>query len=218
VRARGTPSVPRSRCGLAALGLVSIGLVTTANRSASLLAPRWTWLPDSCVLSFLACCGMYLAIRPERPFARPVPGTDWARVRRITLLWLGLWLTASVIAGLVAGHWMRYRLSHGSAQLIGFLVLGPAQEELLFRGAIYELAERSRLGAGVWPPIIASSVLFSLHHLQLHGYHLTLQALLQMGFTLPMGVVFGLLRAESRSLWPGLGAHVLTNMPGAAGS
>jgi membrane protease YdiL (CAAX protease family) len=203
--------------GLAVLGLLSVGLVTSANRSTYFLVPHWTWLPDSCLPSFLACVASYLAIRPARPFARPLPDTDWPRVRRITLLWLVLWLAGSAIGGLAAGHWIRYRLSYGPAQMVAFLLVAPAQEEFLFRGAIYELAERSQLGVGPWPPIVVSTLFFSLHHLQLHGYHLTSSALLQLGFALPMGIVFGLLRAETRSLWPGLGAHVLTNLPGVMG-
>jgi membrane protease YdiL (CAAX protease family) len=60
-----------------------------------------------------------------------------------------------------------------------------------------------------------TTVPFALQHFQFHPYHLTPAALLQVGFTVPMGLVFGRLRQESGSLWPGLAVHVLTNLPGA---
>jgi len=118
---------------------------------------------------------------------------------------------------MVAGHWVRYRLAGGPGQLVGFLLLGPLQEELLFRGAIFELAERARIASGARGAILVSAVLFALHHLQLHGFVLNRASLIQVGFALPMGLVFGLFRAESGSLWPGLALHVATNLPGAVG-
>jgi membrane protease YdiL (CAAX protease family) len=119
---------------------------------------------------------------------------------------------------MAAGHWIRYRLANGTGQIIGFLLFGPAQEELLFRGAIYELTKRSSHGTSSLAPILVSSIMFSLHHLQLHGYHLSGAAALQLAFTLPMGLVFASLRAASDSLWPGFALHVLTNLPGVFGS
>ncbi len=116
---------------------------------------------------------------------------------------MALPLLGSALAALVAGHWIRYRLAHGPCQLLGFLFLGPAQEELLFRGALYELVERSRLPAGPGAPVFLSTLFFALHHLQLYGFAMTSSALAQVGFAVPMGVALGLLRAESQSLWPG---------------
>jgi len=42
-------------------------------------------------------------------------------------------------------------------------------------------------------------------------------ALGQVAFAFPMGLVFGSLRRGSQSIWPGLGLHFLTNLPGAFG-
>jgi len=111
-----------------------------------------------------------------------------------------MWLTGCALAAVAAGHWIRYRLAHGPAQLAGFLLVGPLQEELLFRGAIYELAARSRLGGRPRAPILISTAFFALHHLQLHGFALAPAALAPVGFAIPMGIVFGALRAESETL------------------
>jgi membrane protease YdiL (CAAX protease family) len=102
-------------------------------------------------------------------------------------------------------------------QLLGFLALGPLQEELLFRGAIFELAQRSRFGTDSRAAIWISTIFFALHHLQLHGFEFNWAALVQIGFAMPMGLVFGAIRAETDSLWPGLAVHVATNLPGAIG-
>lgn len=194
---------------------LSVCFVTTVNRAVGQLLSI-SWIPDTCIASTLACLGLYLAIRPARPFRLPLQSTNWRRVRRLSVTWLAVWLVASGIGALVAGHWIHYRLASTVPQIVGFLVLGPFQEELLFRGVIFELAERSTLG-GAWFPVLVSTVFFSLHHLQLHGYVLTSAALSQIAFAIPMGLVFGALRAETESLWPSFVVHVLTNLPGAIG-
>jgi len=206
-----------ARIWLVPLGLISLGLVTTVNRLAGRLAPDVAWLPDSCIASLAVCIAVYLAIRPARPFAPPLPTTPWPRVLRLSIGWLVLWLALSAIAASAAGHWLRYRLANGPSEIIAFVIIGPLQEELLFRGAIFELAERSALTRDTLAPVAISSILFALHHFQLHGYHLTPAALLQAGFALPMGWVFGTLRAQSASIWPAFVVHVLTNVPGVFG-
>ncbi len=207
----------RTRLALGAVALASLGLVTTVNRFALTLVPGAPWLPDTCAASLIACVAIYFAIRPAHPFARPSRDTRWPRIARVAGVSLVVWLAGSVVASMASGHWVRYRLANSPEQLVGFLLLGPLQEEILFRGAIYELAERNRLGVGPWPPILVATTSFALHHLQLHGFALSRAALGQVGFAVPMGIAFGLLRAESRSLWPGLALHVLTNVPGAFG-
>jgi membrane protease YdiL (CAAX protease family) len=174
------------------------------------------WIADSCLASALVCVAIYVAIRPERPFAVPLKSTNWGRVRRISVIWLALWVGTSALAALEHGHWVRYRLAETFPELIAFVAIGPFQEEVLFRGSIFELAQRSGF-TGTWPPVLVSTVFFSLHHFQLHNYAINSASLLQVGFTIPMGVVFGLLRAESASLWPSLAVHILTNLPGALG-
>jgi membrane protease YdiL (CAAX protease family) len=86
----------------------------------------------------------------------------------------------------------------------------------MFRGTLFELAERSfpgNEGAPVW----ITSVFFSLQHFQLHGYRADRAALTQVAFTFPMGLVFATLRRRSQSLWPAFVVHILTNLPSAFG-
>ena len=214
----GTIRTSVARLLLTIVCVLSIALVTTVNRAAGHLVPSLPWLPDTCLASSLVCVGIYLAVRPARPFGRPPPHVDWRSIIRIGSIWLGLWLLGSAIVGIAVGHWVRYRLANGPAQLVGFLALGPFQEEVLFRGTIFELAERSRLRCGSRIPIMTSAVFFGLHHFQLHQYRFTSAAVSQVGFALAFGVFLGRIRAEARSIWPGLLLHFLTNLPGAFGS
>ncbi|HEY1768876.1 MAG TPA: CPBP family intramembrane glutamic endopeptidase [Chthoniobacterales bacterium] len=208
------------RVELVLLCLISLGLITTTNgiaySVAQKLAPSLTWLAETCIASLIVCVVVYLSIRPARPFAMPRPDTDWRRVLRLSSVWLVVWLLGSAARAAQVGHWVAY--AHGAAAIAAFLIFGPLQEEFLFRGAIFELAKRAFPSSRAFLPILISSVFFSLHHFELHGYRATPAALLQVGFTFPMGIVFGALRSESGSLWPALILHFFTNLPGCFGS
>ena len=95
--------------------------------------------------------------------------------------------------------------------MLAFLIFGPLGEELLFRGLVFGCAR------AIWPSsastaVLSSTIAFSLHHIALHtaprGF-----AMIQLLFTIPMGVVFALLRERTGSIWPGLLVHVATNLP-----
>jgi len=123
-------------------------------------------------------------------------------------------MVGSVLNALLHGSWQPY--ATGTAAVLGFLVFGPIAEELLFRGAVFELAKR------VFPqstaaPIAISAVLFSAYHLQIPGYEVTPFVLFQLAFTLPLGVVLATLRTWTGSLWPGLLLQIVTNAPHALG-
>ena len=211
---------PRYAAGmLLALSAVSLFLTTLVNGAAArmleILHPGCSCYARACIPSALVAMASYLMIRPSRPFALPDPNTPWVRVLRLSTLWQATWLLASVAYALFRGGWTAY--ATGPALLIAFLLLGPLWEELLFRGAIFELAERA-VPASSLAPILLSSLLFSVHHMELHGFALTSAARLQVAFTFPMGLVFGKVRALSNSVWPGFLLHVLTNLPHAFGS
>ena len=202
------------------LACSSLGLVTTVNRLGgrelyALTGTRLLWMAELCVPSLLVCLLIYLASRPSRPFAYPSPEASRPRLFRLAARWLLIWLAASAAAAGLVGHWIRY--ADGVLALACFVLVAPLQEELLFRGTLFELAERGWPGRSSWHPVLLTTVPFALQHLQFHQFHLTTVALLQLGFTIPMGIVFGRLRAESGSLWPGLAVHILTNLPGAFG-
>ena len=209
-----------NRMVLAAICFVSLGLVTTVNRSwyfvAWQLFPGAAWLAETCTASFVVCVVIYLSIRPARPFGLPRSDTNWSRILRVSAIWMAIWLSASAVAAVHMGHWIAY--PSGAAAISGFVIFGPMQEELLFRGAIFELAQRVFPGGHAVIPIVVSSVFFSLHHFELHHYQATDAALQQVVFTFPMRLVFGALRSESGSLWPGLVVHFFTNLPGCFGT
>lgn len=80
------------------------------------------------------------------------------------------------------------------------MVLGPVVEELIFRGALYELVRR---GLGVRVAVVVSGVAFGLFHMD------------SPWVVVPL-TVFGLwlagLRAASGSVGPAIFAHVLNNV------
>ena len=76
--------------------------------------------------------------------------------------------------------------------------LAPLVEELVFRGLLYGWLE-GRWGSGI--AFIGSSLAFAAAHVELA--HVIL--------VLPLGLVFGLLRWRTGSLWPSLVAHMANN-------
>jgi membrane protease YdiL (CAAX protease family) len=197
------------------VGIVSSFITYAANTALARSLPNLAGIGSSCIASALAALVIYMAIRPQRPFGWPVPLTPWRRLVKLSVTWLTLWLIAAGAAAFARGYWQAY--TAGTFATIGFILLGPLTEELLFRGALFELTERS-YPANVLAPILVSTVLFSAYHLQLHGFRVTPFVVLQLLFTLPMGLIFGTLRSWSGSLWPGLVLHVLTNLPHAFGT
>jgi membrane protease YdiL (CAAX protease family) len=208
----------RAALWLLVIGVSSLGLTTFSNRHAGVallrMAPKLSWIADATIPSFLVSLVIYLAVRPVRRFGLPVPRTNWRWIVRASTYWLAVWLTASVVVPLTFGRFRAY--THGAARLAGFVMIAPLAEELLFRGAIFELCERA-FARRRWTPVIVSTVFFSLHHLELHAFRLTEAALAQVAFTVPMGLLWGAFRREAQSIWPGFGLHVLTNLPGAFG-
>src|SRR5262249_13947869 len=143
----------RARGAFIILAVAAVGFITTSNRlGAAILrlagVPGALWLAELCIPSFLSCLLVYLAVRPTRPFALPGASTDWSRLVRLSGGWLLIWLASSAIAALVVGHWIRY--TAGMLATLCFVVVGPLQEELYFRGAVLEVAERGWPRAPDW--------------------------------------------------------------------
>ncbi len=173
------------------------------------------WIASTFIPAALVAVSIYVLCRPARPFALWRDDTPWSRILKLSLVWLAVWGIGSAIYASSRGAWVPY--VSGAPALLGFLLIGPLAEELIFRGAVFELAER------VWPqvavaPIAVSSILFSAYHLQLHAYHLNSFVAFQLVFTLALCYVLARLRFFSHSIWPGLALHVATNLPHAFGS
>ncbi|MBI3666494.1 MAG: CPBP family intramembrane metalloprotease [Acidobacteria bacterium] len=83
------------------------------------------------------------------------------------------------------------------------VLVAPVIEELLFRGFLYPVMERAH---GAFLAVFGTASLFSLMHAQQYGWNW--QNLLLLLF---VGVVFGAVRAFSRSLVPSTLAHAAYN-------
>lgn len=82
----------------------------------------------------------------------------------------------------------------------GAIAAAPIGEELIFRGLL--LQGLLRRGVAVIPAVLASAAIFSLCHVNVVG----LPALFELG------VVFGLLFVRTRSVVPGMVAHLGSNL------
>ena len=77
-------------------------------------------------------------------------------------------------------------------------VAAPVVEELVFRGAVQQLAQP--LGKG--QAICLQAVLFALQHAGPAG----------MAYALVCGLVLGTIRSRTGSVWPGMLLHTLNNL------
>ena len=193
---------------------VSLVLTAGANRMVGHLlhsvAPSNDWIATAAIPSFVIIAGLYALLGDRRILSWPPATTLTQRsVAGLAAVWLLLWLGGSAAATIITGHWLIY--ARGWPLVLAFLVFGPLGEELLFRGLVFGYAR------AIWPSsastaVLISTIAFSLHHIALHtaprGF-----AIAQLLFTLPMGVVFALLRERTGSLWPGLLVHFATNLP-----
>lgn len=84
--------------------------------------------------------------------------------------------------------------------MTGAVAAAPIGEEVIFRGLL--LQGMLRRGVPVVPAVIGSAAIFSLCHVNVIG----LPALFELG------VVFGLLYARTRSVLPGMVAHLGSNL------
>lgn len=161
-------------------------------------------------LATLAAAGIALAVR-----VRSLPALG---LRPTTVRWLLLGLAGGLLAWLVnriviiayfalTGDLSNPQESLSSAaavfgwEFVGVLAAGavlvPLAEELLFRGVGYGALRRYGIGVAT----VASSVLFGVAH----GINVVLPA------AIVLGIITALLYERSRSIWPGVLAHVLNN-------
>ncbi len=173
---------------------------------AARFAPNLAWIPDARLTSLLASAALYIWLRPpqqRRSLVEDVPPWRGAPL----LLLSGAWLIVTAIADFVVHVYLPP--VRGASAVAAFLLCGAVAEEFLFRGAVYGLAEQV-WGKG-WKPVLLSAAAFSLAHLQYHSFRLTPQTWAQISYTMPMGMVLGILRWKSQRLWPSAGLHIANN-------
>jgi membrane protease YdiL (CAAX protease family) len=88
---------------------------------------------------------------------------------------------------------------------IAVLVFAPAFEEVFFRGFLLEGFRQSRLGAA-GAVIITALAWAALHALQ--------YSLINVAWILVLGIVMGIVRLKTKSLWNTIIMHVLVNVVG----
>lgn len=88
-----------------------------------------------------------------------------------------------------------------------FFIITPIVEELIFRSWLF--AEVKRLTK--FSPVLITSILFAIQHLQYYNFTLTWFAQFQIEYTFFLGLVLARLRLKSGSIYIPLAIHMLIN-------
>lgn len=192
--------------GFASLLLIN-GVDDYAYFFLARVAPTLKLLPALRITSLIACA-ILCALFARQALRAPLPATPW----RIVIIAAVSWLCGSFLALFVFHVWTP--LLPTWIDVTSFLVTGLLAEELLFRGAVFSLAERVFAPTGRLPlaAIGISAAAFGIQHLGYHGWHFTAAALTQVFYTTAFGVLLGLLRAWSGTLWVPAAVHLLNNL------
>jgi membrane protease YdiL (CAAX protease family) len=137
-------------------------------------------------------------------------GLPWRGAARDTLagFGLGLFLIASVIAGMSAAGWYRIESvsDHplGVFAGLGFFYVAAAFEEILFRGILFRIVEE---GMGSWFALAVSSAFFGLAHLG----NPNATGSSALAIVLEAGILLGACYMIRRSLWYVTAIHCAWN-------
>lgn len=212
------PRRPSARVGyaaaLAGLSLLSLCLASWVDESLHGLlaqrAPALVWIPHARVSFLLACAALYAVVRWWTAPARTAPAPRW----RPALILTVAWICVPTLFVLLTRGTGRVIAPRDLGDYVSLLLTGLWAEELLFRGALFDLAEAA-LPDSAWKPVgivCLTAALAALTHFQYHGFHLTREALLQVLLTLPGCFVYALLRRYSGSFWLSGLVHTANNI------
>ncbi len=204
---------------LAALALTALGIVAMVGGATSLARSGLSLRPQIALGTlFLALPSLAaLAVAPRRwPAVAGRPATG--RMLSLSfLLGAALWVASAglmEVQSLVAPPSQQYldafrALHHALAprnaadalvSIVVIAVLPGLCEELVVRGVcLPSLA--AVLRGGVAGPVVLTALLFAAIHLDPYRF----------AFTFALGLVFGLVRLATRSLWPSVVAHLTLN-------
>lgn len=119
-----------------------------------------------------------------------------------------LYAAVSFVLSLLPEAWMEeYAEASAALNQTGILmvvstaVIAPIVEEIIFRGLI--LTRLNRVFPG-WLSVLLSALLFGVCHGQI----------VWMTYAFVLGVIFGFLALQAKSIWPSLCAHILFNSIG----
>ena len=195
---------------LVLLSLLSLVLLTGLDGGARMAFFRqqdlW-FLSDWRLVSLTGVALIYILIDGGRSWRRPRRD----RYKRLLIVGLG-WLAVTAVAVFAFDVGTT---RHGNFRAaVDFVVTGVVAEELLYRGAIFSAAETvasQRRLLGLPFPVVFSALLFALGHLQYYGFDFGLTSELRW-YTPFMGLVLGVLRNASGSIWPPIAVHSLSNI------
>jgi hypothetical protein len=97
--------------------------------------------------------------------------------------------------------WIKAPLAASAMRVLAVGILGPIAEELIFRGWFFGILEK-RVGAGL--TVIATAVGWALLH---YSYSWTI-----IGVIIVDGLILGLARRRTRSVFPPIVMHTLYNL------
>lgn len=200
------------KLALCIISIISICLIeatdTITFRLLNSVHPSFGIIAEYRLSSLVICYLLY-------KFSQHVVVTDNSEVPnwKKTLFVSIFTLIATFFVVLVTQVWIP--IAQNWRDLIPFLFTGLLAEELLFRGCIYNLIKKITQGKPKTTfsyAVIFSSLLFSLHHLAYHEFHLTQESLSQVVYTFFAGIIFATVRESSGKLWPAIILHMLVNM------
>jgi hypothetical protein len=206
---------PRPRIAAAAALIVVAGAVLVLDTGSTallrrLLAGRHGWLLDLHLPELVAGVALYLATGAAGTWRLPSKGMTPRQAWLVPVVWLGVVVVAGGIAVVAAG-WGVW------SKAVGLLVTHILGQELLFRGAVYQLAAR------VWPPriddpdglagwaVLLSGLLWGLAQFQYGSFAVTGPIVWMAVRAFLLGSIMAFARPYFRSLWPGATFHAISN-------
>ncbi|MCA8972109.1 MAG: CPBP family intramembrane metalloprotease [Planctomycetes bacterium] len=180
------------------VGLV-IGLLGARSEASALFGKN----PVPVLLLVLAVAGLFVLGRGA---------ISEAFGRRPSATWLAIGLAVALVALTISALWVGNALekpirlgglSRIAWQSLAVALIAAYSEELLFRGVLWTaIARRSTT---MLRPLIQTSAIFAIAHV------IGPAGLAELPHRAIAGVLFGLLRWKSDSLWPGMHAHFCVN-------
>ena len=175
----------------------------------SMLPAPVSVLADLRVTSFLVVLTLCLAAPSARAFlSRPTQGPS-RRIIALCILVLSLSFAVPALTGVGFVSLPRWQ------DRIAFHFIGVVNEELLCRGIVLgaALAVLPRASSTLrQPAVVATTIVFSLMHIQYHDFTLNSALFAQLLWTIPIGLALTALAFETRSVWPSVGVHVGNNL------
>lgn len=195
------------------LGLFSIFLIPVLDRTAfqwlTGLNSSLAILADLRISSLAIVTIIYMYVYKFYPIQNDV--IDRKKLEKAIVISI-IWIIMTAYFVLVKKVWVPALLNW--VDYFAFMITGLLAEELLFRGALFNLCQSffgskaiARISVTVW----ITSLLFGLQHLGYHHFRIDASTITQIIYTIIMGIVFGNLRLVTGKVWPVILFHFITN-------